>query len=417
MFSRVGAAAIKNGLGNTIALLEHLNNPHKKFKSIHIAGTNGKGSTSHMLAAIFQQNGYNTGLYTSPHLKNFTERIRVNGTEADKDFVIDFVEKIKPQIDLIEPSFFEITVAMAFCYFEQKKVDIAIIETGLGGRLDSTNVIMPILSIITNIAYDHTNLLGTQLDEIAFEKAGIIKEGIPVIIGQKHPETIKTFKQKAYDNKCQLVFAEDNFKLNNYFPDWQHSSFEIINCQSNSIEKYELDLPAIYQSKNLCTVLTALEILKENWNLMPLLIKSALAKTSAITGLLGRWQIINQAPKIILDVAHNPDGIQQLLAQIALLKPANVIMILGFVKDKDVEKVLEMLPTNFTYLFTQSHIERALPSNELKEIAASKNIRGENFDDVNMAIIKAIEIANIDDLIIVCGSIFLIAEVEPNTFK
>jgi dihydrofolate synthase/folylpolyglutamate synthase len=292
MFSHMGSAAFKKDLTNTLLLCERLGNPQKKFKSIHVAGTNGKGSVSHMLAAIFQTADYKTGLYTSPHLYDFRERIKLNGVMCDEDFVVDFVERVKPLIEEIQPSFFEITVAMAFEYFVQQEVDIAIIEVGLGGRLDSTNVIIPELSVITNIGWDHMNLLGNTLEEIAFEKAGIIKENIPVVIGEKKKETEGVFREIASQKHSPLFFAEENFSVKSY--KLLNASIEISVADKNSTAKnYQLDLPGIYQTKNILTALQAVEVLKE-WKLNTRQIQQALKSIKKLTGLYGRWETIHE---------------------------------------------------------------------------------------------------------------------------
>jgi dihydrofolate synthase / folylpolyglutamate synthase len=410
MFSRIGSAAFKKDLTNTLLLCERLDNPHKKFKSIHVAGTNGKGSVSHMLAAIFQTAGYRTGLYTSPHLYDFRERIKVNGVMCDEDFIIDFTERIKPAIEEIQPSFFEITVAMAFEYFAQQKVDIAIIEVGLGGRLDSTNVITPELSVITNIGWDHMNLLGNTLEEIAFEKAGIIKENIPVVIGEKKDETEHVFKKIASQKQAPVFFAEENFSVKGY--KLLNSSIEIsVENSNSSITNYQLDLAGIYQTKNILAVLQAVELLKE-WNISQQQIQSALKNVKQLTGLHGRWELIHKEPAVILEVAHNKDGIEQMLKHLQNISFHKLHIVLGMVKDKDVDAVLQLLPQEAGYYFTQAHIPRALDAQTLEEEASQFSLKGNCFDDVNEAIQQALTSSIKDDLIIVCGSIFLVAEVN-----
>ncbi|MBK8496951.1 MAG: bifunctional folylpolyglutamate synthase/dihydrofolate synthase [Chitinophagaceae bacterium] len=320
MYSRIGAAAYKEDLHNTIALCNAINNPQTKFKCIHIAGTNGKGSTSHMLAAILQQAGYKTGLYTSPHLKDFRERIKINGEMISKEHVVDFVERTKTISEKIKPSFFELTVAMAFDHFEKQQVDIAVIETGLGGRLDSTNIISPILSIITNIGYDHMDILGDTLEKIATEKAGIIKPGIPVVIGEYLPETKSIFINKAKGSNAPIHFAADEFVVTNVHYNIQWLSCDITDTKHNSTETFELDLNGLYQTKNICTVLSAVEILKQQgFNIKSSTAKDALKNVKDLTGLKGRWDVISDHPIIILDVAHNEDGIKQLLKQAGVM--------------------------------------------------------------------------------------------------
>jgi dihydrofolate synthase / folylpolyglutamate synthase len=410
MFSRMGSAAFKKDLTNTVLLCERLNNPHKKFKSIHVAGTNGKGSVSHMLAAIFQTAGYKTGLYTSPHLYDFRERIKVNGSMCEEDFIIDFVKKIKPTIQEVEPSFFEITVAMAFEYFAQQKVDVAIIEVGLGGRLDSTNVITPELSVITNIGWDHMNMLGNTLEEIAFEKAGIIKEHVPVAVGEKKKETQEVFKKIASQKHSPLFFAEENFSVKNY--KLSNAAIEISVADKNAtVTNYELDLPGIYQTKNILTVLQAIELLKE-WKLSTGQVQQALKNIKGLTGLYGRWEIIHEQPTVVLEVAHNKDGMEQMLAHLQNISFNQLHIIIGMVKDKDVEQVLELLPSSANYYFTQAHIPRALNAQMLQTKASDYGLSGICFDDVNAALQQALTSCTKNDLIIVCGSIFLVAEVN-----
>jgi dihydrofolate synthase / folylpolyglutamate synthase len=409
MFSRMGSAAFKKDLTNTLLLCQGLGNPHQKFKSIHVAGTNGKGSVSHMLAAIFQTAGYKTGLYTSPHLYDFRERIKINGIMCDEDFVIDFVERIKPAIKEIQPSFFEITVVMAFEFFVQQKVDIAIIEVGLGGRLDSTNVITPELSVITNIGWDHMNLLGNTLEEIAFEKAGIIKENIPVVIGEKKEETAKVFRDIASQKHAPIFFAEENFTVKGY--QLLNDSIQIsVTDQTSSIKDYRLDLAGIYQTKNILSVLQVVELLKE-WNLSQQHIQTALKKVKQLTGLHGRWEVIHKAPLVVLEVAHNKDGIDQMLQHLQNIQFNNLRIVIGVVKDKDVEAFLKLLPKGASYYFTQAHIPRALDAQTLQQKALAFSLNGDYYSDVNTAIQQALSNSAKDDLIMVCGSIFLVAEV------
>lgn len=414
MFSRIGSAAFKKDLTNTLLLCERLDNCQKKFKSIHVAGTNGKGSVSHMLAAIFQIAGYKTGLYTSPHLYDFRERIKVNGKMCDKDFVVAFVEKIKPAIEEIQPSFFEITVAMAFDYFAKQKVDIAIIEVGLGGRLDSTNIITPELSVITNIGWDHMNMLGNTLPEIAFEKAGIIKEKTPLVIGEKKSETSDVFKNIAHKKNAPIYFAEDNFLVDDYRISDQSIAISVINLKSNQASQYELDLGGIYQTKNILTVLQSIELLK-NWNISEHQIHSALKNVKLLTGLHGRWEVIHKQPNVVLEVAHNKDGIQQMLQHLDKISFEKLHMIIGMVKDKDVDSVLQLLPVHAQYYFTQAHIPRALDAPLLREKAFQFQLQGNAFGDVNLALQNALNNAATNDLIIVCGSIFLVAEVNKES--
>jgi len=418
MFSRIGAAAFKKDLTNTIELCNHLGNPHHHFKTVHIAGTNGKGSVSHMLAAILQTAGYKTGLYTSPHLKDFRERIKINGEMIPEQAVIDFTETINPVIEKIEPSFFEITVAMAFDYFAQQKVDIAIIETGLGGRLDSTNIITPELAVITNIGWDHMNMLGDSLEKIAFEKAGIIKPGVPVIIGEVLPETLPVFEQVAKEKKSAIHIVSDNRQTADW--NWEKNELivEVAEKHKTDHKIYHLDLPGIYQTKNLLTVLeTCYQLQNKGWDIPAQTITDALKQTKKITGLHGRWEVIHHHPLIILDVAHNVDGIKQLVRQIGLTEHHHLHIILGMVKDKEAEKVLELLPKDATYYFTKAQIPRALPEEELARKAASFGLKGKPFMNVNYSLYSASQKAGKKDLIIVCGSIFLVGEVSLRSVK
>ncbi len=412
MFSRIGAAAYKKDIHNTIKLCAALNNPQHKFKCIHIAGTNGKGSCSHMLAAVFQEAGYKTGLYTSPHIKDFGERIRINGKMINRDFVVDFVERTRKISDELMPSFFELTVGMAFEYFATETVDIAIIETGLGGRLDSTNIISPVLSVITNIGYDHMNLLGNTLPEIAFEKAGIIKENTPVIIGEYLPETRDVFVKKAKEVHAEIHFTREKFMTISTESTGSNLMCHIQDIEKNEIRDYSIDLPGLYQTKNVCTVLHAIdELNKIGFTIPEPIIKRGLENVKKLTGFSGRWEIIQTEPTVILDVAHNEDGIKQVLKQLQTNYPASHFhFVLGFVNDKDISKIISLLPKDASYYFTNAHIPRALPFKELMQQAASHHLIGKGFDHVNTAITQAKLHAKNNDVIMVCGSFFLIAE-------
>jgi dihydrofolate synthase/folylpolyglutamate synthase len=413
MFSRIGIDAYKKDLSNTKKLCEFLNNPQTKFKSIHIAGTNGKGSVSHMLAAILQTAGYKTGLYTSPHLKDFRERIKVNGEMCSEEFIIDFTEKIKSQIETLQPSFFEITVAMAFEYFARNKIDLAVIETGLGGRLDSTNIIIPELSIITNIGYDHMNILGDTLEKIAYEKAGIIKQKVPVIIGETGNETKSVFKSTANEKKAPLIFAQENYYVQDFTYEHRLLKTEIVDKRKNEHHVYSLDLPGIYQTKNIISVLEAVHQLKlKSWKIKQRDIISALKKVKHLTGLHGRWEKIKDNPTVILDVAHNADGIKQLTEQLEFVSYNELHLIIGFVKDKDVANILPLLPKTAHYYFTRAQTPRALNENDLKKLAEQKKLLGKSYTDVNTALKEALTHAAKNDLIIVCGSVFLVGEIN-----
>lgn len=415
MFSRIGAAAYNADLTKTIKLCEQLNNPQNRFKSIHVAGTNGKGSVSHMLAAILQIAGYKTGLYTSPHLKDFRERIKVNGEMIKEESVISFTEKIKPLIEEIDPSFFEITVAMAFDYFAEQEIDVAIIEVGLGGRLDSTNIITPVLSVITNIGWDHMNFLGDSLEKIAFEKGGIIKQGVPVVVGEYLQETKPVFDKIATEKNAAIHFASQK----RFLSEWKWKQHELIVAVEEKGKTdhhiFHLDLPGVYQTKNLITVLEAVSVLKRlDFNLDEAAVQTGLQKTKKITGLHGRWEIIHVHPTIVLDVAHNAEGIRQIVRQLELTDHHQLHIVIGMVRDKEIENILRHLPSMAQYYFTQSAIPRALPANELKKTAAQLNLKGEDYPDVNKAIAQAKSNAGKDDLILVCGSIFLVGDVNTS---
>lgn len=417
MFSRVGAAAYKNDLHNIKALCKALNDPQDQLKCIHVAGTNGKGSTCHMLAAVLQQAGYKTGLYTSPHIKEFGERIRINGEMVNKDFVIDFVERTKNICGEIQPSFFEVTVAMAFEYFVKEKTDIVIIETGLGGRLDSTNIINPILSVITTIGYDHMDILGNTLPDIAKEKAGIIKENVPVVIGEILKETKEVFIQKANEMYAPINFAEEKYLIEYIDPEGGLLLCNIKNIETNIVEKLRLDLVGIYQAKNVRTVLCCVEVLRKQDVAIP---ESALHKglenVKGFTGLRGRWDVLQKDPTVIIDAAHNEDGIIQVIDQLNNDHPGSRYhFVLGFVKDKDISGLLKLFPANSAYYFSNAHIPRAIPHAELKQVANDAGMKGNSYDDVNEAISHAKNAAAKDDIIIVCGSFFILGEIKMSS--
>lgn len=415
MFSRIGSAAFKKDLTNITILCNHLGKPQEKFKSIHIGGTNGKGSVSHMVAAILQQEGYKTGLYTSPHLYDFRERIKINGEMVSERFVIDFVEKLKPLIEEIEPSFFEITVAMAFQYFATNKVDFAIIEVGLGGRLDSTNIIKPIVSVITNIGLDHMNMLGDTLGEIAFEKAGIIKEKTPVVIGEKHKETDTIFIEIAERKKAPLYFAEDDFEVKHF--DWKGGLIQMHVASENNLTLYQLDLPGIYQTKNLCTTLEVTRQIEKTFPVSNENIHAALMNVKGLTGLKGRWEVVHHHPAIVLEVSHNEPGMREVMQQLQQTSYNKLHIIFGMVKDKDPDPILSLLPKDARYYWTAANIPRALEAESLRANALQHSLEGKPFTDVNDALVAAWQNALPDDLILVCGSIFLVAEVNMEVIK
>lgn len=411
MFSRIGAAALKPSLDNTLRLCGALDNPHEKFKSVHIAGTNGKGSVSHSLAAIFQKAGYKTGLYTSPHLVDFRERIRLGGNMIRKSWVVDFIERIRPVIEEVQPSFFEITVAMAFQAFAEQSMDIAVIETGLGGRLDSTNIITPELSIITNISYDHADLLGPTLPDIAREKAGIIKPSVPVVVGEWQNETAQVFKRAAAATGARLTWAEDMYAV--LFQDMRLNAAQYLVQQRSTGHEYAFtsDLFGTYQTANLTTVLSAVDALQaRGWNLPIDKVLDALGSVTTTTGLRGRWELLRDPPRIIADVGHNTAGLTAVLAQWAGVPAREKHIVVGFVRDKDLEAVLALFPTYAIYHFCNAAIPRALPVTELTEAAARYGLQGKSYPSVGAAIDGARAEMKMDDALLITGSFFVVGE-------
>jgi dihydrofolate synthase / folylpolyglutamate synthase len=413
MFHRVGAAAYKADLNNTIAICNLLGNPQNNFKSIHIAGTNGKGSVSHMLAAILQESGYKTGLYTSPHLKDFRERIRVNGKMISKKHVCDFTEKFKNNFDKIKPSFFEMTVGLAFDYFREKQIDVGVIETGLGGRLDSTNIITPLLSVITNIGWDHANLLGNTLEKIAAEKAGIIKKNIPVVIGETNPGIKSVFITKAKKENAELFFADKNYKTilkKDLFLTKNKIVVDIFRRKNIYYKGVQLDLTGHYQLKNSCTVFQSIEILQSHFWMTDVKIFSALKNVKLLTGLTGRWQIISKHPLTICDTGHNADGIKEVLKQLKTVKRKQLHFVLGMVNDKDVSGILKLLPRNAVYYFCKANIPRGMNAEELAQLAMVSGLTGKIYPSVKKALMAAQKAAAKNDLVFVGGSTFTVAE-------
>lgn len=415
MFQRVGASAFKSDLSNTLALCAQLGNPERKVKSIHVAGTNGKGSTSHTLAAIFQSAGYKTGLYTSPHLKSFTERIRINGEEITENSVVQFVAENKDFLEELEPSFFEMTVGMAFWYFVQQEVDIAIIEVGMGGRLDSTNVILPELCVITNIGYDHMQFLGETLPKIAGEKAGIIKVGVPVVISQTQVETTSGFQQKAAEMKAPIVFAEENFEITR-LGEMMTNEKLVAEFRVKSSQKafdVEFGLLGSYQRYNLPGILEAVNQMRnQGWNISEAALEKGLTEVSSLTGLKGRWQILGENPTVIADTGHNEPGIREILAQLETYRFRTLWMVLGMVQDKDISKILALLPKEAKFIFCQAVLPRALAANQLAEKASVYGLNGEIIPNVNEALTFARKNAEPDDLIFVGGSTFVVSEID-----
>ena len=413
MFSRIGTAALKLDLSNTVRICEALGHPERKIRTIHVAGTNGKGSVSHLIASVLQEQGYRTGLYTSPHLHDFRERIKINGNMIPHDTIIRFTQKMMPLIDIIQPSFFELTVGMAFEHFADEKVDFAVIETGMGGRLDSTNVITPLISVITNIGFDHVSILGDTLEKIAFEKAGIIKEAVPVIIGKKDPHTLSVFESKSKQMNAPILFAGEEFETRIVSMDQGLLTIAAKASSSSHTTNYTTPLAGIYQTENTATVLTALQQLKRlEITIDESSIQHGFLNVIKNTGLHGRWESICQKPNIVLDVAHNPDGMRKLCEQINITPHKNLFIIIGMSNDKDVNTILEILPQDATYGFTKADLPRAMEVQELAQKATAMGLIGECFTDVNHALKNFKTKAAEDDLIIVCGSIFLVGEVK-----
>ena len=388
MYQNQGTKAFNAKLEGVLSFADYLGNPQKAFKTIHVAGTNGKGSSSHMIASILQEAGYKVGLYTSPHLKDFRERIRINGNPVTKQFVIDFIGRNQPFFENRHLSFFEMTVGMAFDYFAKEKVDVAVIEVGLGGRLDSTNIITPLVSLITNIGYDHTDMLGDTLEKIAYEKAGIIKEGVPVVISEFQEETRPVFEKVAKNRKSPIVFAEE-LKL----PD------------------YHTSLLGDYQAKNIKGVLAVVKILKDTLKISEAHIKYGLARVTENTGLMGRWQVLSQEPMIVCDTAHNKEGLSVIMKQIAKYSYNHLHMVMGFVKGKDLNGILPLLPKNATYYWCRPNLERGLPVDELFTQSLNYNLNGKKFLSVEDAFNDAVGSAKNTDFVYVGGSTFTVAEI------
>ncbi|MEG0011650.1 MAG: folylpolyglutamate synthase/dihydrofolate synthase family protein [Muribaculaceae bacterium] len=406
MFQRIGGAAYKAGLETSENLSNLLGNPHKAYKTIHVAGTNGKGSTSHVIAAILQENGYKVGLYTSPHLIDFRERIRVNGKMISKEYVTEFVKKIQASSFGGSPSFFELTMMMAFDFFRDENIDIAVIEVGLGGRLDSTNIISPILSIITNISFDHTQFLGNTLPLIAAEKAGIIKANTPVIIGEANDDVRKVFEDKAKSVTAPIIFAEDKSQILSYK---RHNDTLIIETLNNGIIVDELSGDC--QLKNANTILTSIPVLKNlGLTISPESIKNAFSSVCELTGLNGRWTIVSSNPRTICDTGHNVGGITYIASQLKSEQYKTLRMIIGFVNDKDITHILDLLPKDATYYFTQAAIPRALNSDELMTIASHKGLVGACYCCVKEAYYASLKEASKDDIIFIGGSTFIVAD-------
>ncbi|NDW18242.1 bifunctional folylpolyglutamate synthase/dihydrofolate synthase [Dysgonomonas sp. 216] len=409
VFQNIGGTAYKEGLDNSLKLDTMLDYPHTKYRTIHIAGTNGKGSTSHLLAAILQQAGYKVGLYTSPHLIDFRERIRIDGKKITEQYVVEFVKNHRKQFEPIYPSFFELTMSMAFRFFADEKVDIAIIETGLGGRLDSTNIITPDLSVITNISFDHIQYLGSSLEKIAEEKAGIIKTGVPVVIGETTPQTKDVFIKKSDETKSPIVFADQKniiLSENRVNGKWIFDTKEYLNL--------ECELAGDAQVKNAATVLASLEILKnKGYNIPANAVYNGFAHVTSLTGLMGRWQIVQQTPKVVCDTAHNVGGIEYIVHQLNEERYHHLHIVLGMANDKDISKVLALLPKHAIYYFTKANISRALNEKELQYQAETFELQGNTFTSVKEAVNTALSNAQPDDFVFIGGSNFIVGEALP----
>ncbi|WP_372931894.1 bifunctional folylpolyglutamate synthase/dihydrofolate synthase [Mariniphaga sediminis] len=415
MYQRIGPAAYKDNLDNTLRLDNYYGNPHRHFKTIHVAGTNGKGSVSHMLAAVFQAAGYKTGLYTSPHLKDFRERIRINGEMISTDEVVEWVDTFRTNNELwkIEPSFFELTVAMAFDYFARRQVDIAIVEVGLGGRLDSTNIITPEVSIITNIGLDHTAILGDSLEKIALEKAGIIKAGVPVVIGTTQTETKPVFDEVAALKLAPLFYADQEYSVAYALTDTDGN--QLLSVEKNGetlFSQVKLDLKGMYQQKNLPAVLKTVELLRQmEWEISDESLLRGLAFAKKMTGLQGRWHILGYNPLLVCDTAHNAEGMTEIVSQLNQTPCKKLHIVLGVVNDKDTRRILSLLPPDAEYYFTRADIPRGLDEKGLALLASEYGLNGATFSSVEKAFASARSRADKNDIVFVGGSTFVVAEI------
>jgi len=410
-YHRIGKAAYKDNLDNTISFDNYLGNPHKRFKTIHIAGTNGKGSVSHMIASVLQEAGTRTGLYTSPHLKDFRERIRVNGQMIPKRKVSGFINRHLDFISVLKPSFFELCVAMAFNYFEQMEVEVAVIETGLGGRLDSTNIILPVLSVITNIGHDHFDLLGDSLEKVAIEKAGIIKRGVPVVIGETQNGLDMVFRDKATRENAEITFADQEIEVaaERYSADSLTRDF-IVRTAGKEIT-VRSPLTGNYQAANIATVFQSAKVLSQILGITNENILKGIDGVIQNTGLMGRWQVLRFSPMVICDTAHNSEGISQVMDQVRSVKYNNLHMVIGFVSDKDLSTILPLLPVNARYYFTRAKVMRAMDPEILAVTANGYGLKGNVYSSVRKAYLAALKNAKGNDLIYIGGSTFVVAEV------
>lgn len=412
MFQRVGAAAFKKDLGNTLKLMALLQSPQHRFKSVHIAGTNGKGTTAHALAAIFSTAGYKTGLYISPHYKDFRERIKIDGQYISEDEVVEFVAQYKHDFETIQPSFFEMTVAMAFDHFARHQVDIAIIETGMGGRFDSTNVVTPELSVITNIGYDHMQFLGDTLPLIAFEKAGIIKPGIPVVIGETDAETQPVFDKAATERNSPITYADQTYKAIRTDREIGSMTVDILRNGQPYLTNLHTDLYGNYQLKNLATVFGAVEKLVQiGYKIDEAILRKSLSNVKEISAFMGRAQVLQHNPTVLVDSGHNEAGIKEIFNHIAELYFPRLHVVIGTVNDKDLTKMLPLLPQSATYYFCRPDIPRGRNAEELRTEALKYNLQGNAYTSVQDAYQAALKAANADDLVFVGGSVFVVAEV------
>ncbi len=416
-FSRIGASALNPGLENSLILDSWLKHPHQAYRTIHVAGTNGKGSTSHSIASVLQSAGYKVGLYTSPHLVDFRERIRVDGQMIDEADVVRFVERAKKEMPNIQPSFFELTMMMAFDYFRQQKVDVAVIEVGLGGRLDSTNIITPDLSVVTNIGLEHTQFLGNTLAAIAAEKAGIMKQGVPVVIGEKHVETDNVFVQKAAEVGAPLTFAQDVYTLVSAEIECDLMAAKLTHNTADGYTEEDTilyGLSGLCQQKNIVTVLAAIAKLKDvGYSISGEQMRSGLRKVVSQTGLIGRWQKLSAHPDVIIDTGHNAHGVRLLGEQLKQQKYNRIHIVWGMANDKQPENVMPLLPTEATYYFTRANVERAIPEDAMQQVGLGAGLQGEKYHTVQQAIEAAQRAAKPTDLIFIGGSNFVVAEALP----
>lgn len=416
MFQRVGAAGFKKGLGNTLAMAEALSNPERQFRSVHVAGTNGKGSSSHLLAAVLQSAGYKVGLYTSPHLREFTERIRVNGQELPPDYLVEWVARWQSLFADVQPSFFEMCVALAFSYFAEQRVDVAIVEVGLGGRFDSTNIITPLVSLITNISFDHQALLGNTLPEIAGEKAGIIKAGVPVVVSQHQPEVAAVFEREAASKLAHLVFADQIYQASFAAEASAETGLRPLALTQHGrpyLSNAELGLPGDYQALNLPGVLATLDELRAlGFRITEAAVRTGLRQVAQLTGLRGRWSTVGRRPLVVCDTGHNAAGLRLVVAQLRRLPHRQLHLVVGTVNDKDVAGLLALLPPEGTYYFCAANIPRALPAKELAEQATGLGLPGQAYGSVAAAVAAARAAAGPEDVVFIGGSTFVVAEVD-----